>query len=158
MNTLVVYDSQFGNTERIAQVIADTLHALGQAQAVRAMPGGRIEIEGVEMLIVGSPTQGWRPTQPIQSFLDGLSPERLRGISIACFDTRFRKSRWLTGSAAGVMAKILRKMGITPVVPPESFFVVGKEGPLYDGELDRAGIWARMLFTRVELAVSSMRR
>ena len=25
MNTLVVYDSQYGNTERIAQVIADTL-------------------------------------------------------------------------------------------------------------------------------------
>ena len=35
MNTLVVYDSQYGNTERIAQTIASTLRAFGQAQAVR---------------------------------------------------------------------------------------------------------------------------
>jgi len=38
MNTLVVYDSQYGNTERIAQAIADTLRGFGQAQAVRVDP------------------------------------------------------------------------------------------------------------------------
>lgn len=38
MNTFIVYDSQFGNTERIAQAIADTLRAFGQAQAVLIQP------------------------------------------------------------------------------------------------------------------------
>jgi hypothetical protein len=34
MNTVVVYDSHYGNTERIAQALADTVRAFGQAQAV----------------------------------------------------------------------------------------------------------------------------
>lgn len=145
MNALVVYDSQYGNTERIAQAIADTLRTFGQAQAIRAEPEHRVSITGVDLLVVGCPTQGWRPTQPILSFLDGLSPDRVHGVSIACFDTRFRKPRWLTGSAAGVIAKILQKAGINLCVPPESFFVLGTEGPLYSGELERARTWAQAL-------------
>ncbi len=38
MNTLVIYDSQYGNTERIARAIADTLCAFGQAQVARVDP------------------------------------------------------------------------------------------------------------------------
>jgi hypothetical protein len=87
-----------------------------------------------------------------------MSPDRLQGISIACFDTRFRKARWLTGSAAGVMARILGRAGITLLIPPESFFVVGTEGPLCDGELERAAAWARMLCTRIEVPIPAVRR
>ena len=68
MNTLVVYNSQFGNTERIAQAIADTLRAFGQAQAVRVNPARPIELQGVDMLILGCPTQGFRPSPAMQSF------------------------------------------------------------------------------------------
>ena len=52
MNTLVVYDSQFGNTERIAQAIAGTLRSFGQAQAVRVDPTHPGEFQGVDMLIL----------------------------------------------------------------------------------------------------------
>jgi hypothetical protein len=31
------------------------------------------------------------------------------------------------------------------VVPPEGFYVVDTEGPLLEGELDRAAVWARKL-------------
>jgi hypothetical protein len=41
-------------------------------------------------------------------------------------------------------------MDITLVVPPESFFVDGKEGPLLTGELGRAAVWARTLLNRTE--------
>jgi len=34
MNTIVVYDSHYGNTERIAQSMVDTLRAFGPAQAI----------------------------------------------------------------------------------------------------------------------------
>ncbi len=60
MNTLVVYDSQYGNTERIAQAIADTLGTFGQAQAVHVDPGHQVSFQGVDLLILGSPTQGFR--------------------------------------------------------------------------------------------------
>ncbi|HLZ21488.1 MAG TPA: flavodoxin family protein [Ktedonobacterales bacterium] len=149
MNALVVYDSQYGNTERIAHIIADILAAAGQARAVRAEPRHRVDIQGVDLLVVGSPTQGWRATQPMLSFIDGMSSERLHGVAVACFDTRFHKPRWLTGSAAVGMARKFQELGVSPLVSPESFFVDGKEGPLISGELDRAVTWARLLSQQV---------
>src|SRR5215207_6448902 len=110
MNALVVYDSQYGNTERIAQVIADTLGEFGAARAVGLDPGQGIELEGVGMFIVGCPTQGWRPTPAIQSFLEELSSEELRGLTVACFDTRFRLPRLMTASAAKVSNRQAAKL------------------------------------------------
>ena len=150
MNALVVYDSQYGNTERIAQAIADTLREFGQVRAVRVDAAHRVELQSVDMLIVGCPTQGWRPTPAIQSFLEGVSSERIGGLAVACFDTRFRMPRWLTGSAAKVMAGKLQEKGVPLLMPPESFFVKGGQGPLRSGELDRAATWARMLLEKAE--------
>lgn len=145
MNTLVVYDSQFGNTEQVARVIAGTLRAFGQAQAVRVDPAHPIELQGVDLLVVGGPTQSWGVTSGIRTFLEKIPPTQLHQMSVACFDTRLRQPRWLSGSAAGVMAKNLQKMGVAPRVLAESFLVSGKEGPLIDGELDRAAAWANAL-------------
>lgn len=150
MNTLILYDSQFGNTERIAKSIADTVRAYGEVRAVRINAAQPIDLQGTALLIVGSPTQGWRATKAIQSFLDSLSPAQLRGVAVASFDTRFQKPRWLTGSAAGAIAKSVQRMGISLLVPPESFFVTGSEGPLVDGELDRAARWAATLTQMVQ--------
>ena len=94
MNTLIVYDSQYGNTERIAQAIADTLRAFGQAQAIRVDPAHPVSFQGVDLLIVGSPTQGFRPTLAMQSFLGDVSSQRLGSLAVACFDTRFRGRLW----------------------------------------------------------------
>jgi flavodoxin len=148
MNALVVYDSQYGSTERIAQTIADTLREFGVARAIRLDPGQLVELRGVDMLIVGCPTQGWSPTPAIQAFLEEVSSERLRGLTLACFDTRFRLPRWMTGSAARVMASKLQAKGASLLSPPESFFVKGTEGPLRSGEVDRAARWARRLFEK----------
>jgi flavodoxin len=158
MNTLVVYDSQYGNTERIAQAIASTLRAFGQVQAVRVDPAHPIEFQGVDLLILGSPTQGFRPTPAIQSFLEKVSSASLSGLAVACFDTRFRGRLW-KNSAAPRMARQLRTMGVEPIVPPESFFVktMKKEGPLLAGEVERAATWARMLFTKAEASRPAMR-
>ena len=145
MNALIVYESQFGNTEQVALAIAGALSAFGQAQAVRLDPAHPIELQGIDMLVVGGPTQSWGATSAIRSFLDTIPPKQLHTLSVACFDTRLRQPRLLTGSAAGVIAKKLQKMGVSPLVPAESFLVNGKEGPLRSGELDRAAAWARML-------------
>ena len=96
MNTFIVYDSQFGNTERIAQAIADTLRAFGQAQAVHVDPAHPVSFQRVNLLILGCPTQGMRPTLAMQSFLGNVSSQRLSGLAVACFDTRFRGFLWKT--------------------------------------------------------------
>ncbi len=144
MNTFVIYDSQFGNTEQIAQAIAGALRAFGQAQAVRVDPAHPIELQGVDLLILGCPTQGFRPTPAMLSFLGTVSYQALSGLAVACFDTRFRGRLW-KHSAAQHMAGQLHTIGVEPLVPPESFFVKftreGK-GPLLAGEVERAASWA----------------
>jgi flavodoxin len=146
---MVVYDSQFGNTERIAQAIASAVRDDGLAQAVRVDPVHPLKLQGFDLLVIGCPTQGWRPTPAIQSWLASLSIEQLYNVGVACFDTRFPKSRWLTGSAARVIGRTLSRRGTTLLVPPESFFVSGKEGPLVEGELERTASWARSLVSAV---------
>src|SRR5712692_6824666 len=112
MNTLVVYDSQFGNTERIAQIIANTLSAFGQAQAVRVDPAHPVSFQGVDLLILGCPTQGFRPTPAMQSLLGTVPFQRLRGLAIACFDTRFRGSLWKRSAAPWMDLISKRKMSL----------------------------------------------
>jgi len=150
MNALVLYDSQYGDTERIAQAIADTLAEFGEARAVRLDPSQPIVLQGLDLFIVGCPTQGWRPTPAIQSFLEEASSEELGGLAVACFDTRFRLPRFISGFAAITLAAKLREKGVPSLVPPESFFVKGTEGPLREGELERAFMWARQIVDAVE--------
>lgn len=150
MNTLVLYDSQYGNTERIAETVAAALRQAGEASAVPADSATPIELDGVDLLVLGSPTLGWRPSPAILAALDKLGSDEVLGLMVACFDTRYQKPRWLTGSAARSMEKRLRVTGASIVAPAESFFVQGKEGPLLAGEIDRAARWAQALITATE--------
>ncbi len=145
MNALVVYDSQYGNTERIAQAIAEALRAFGQVRTVRAGVAPLVELHEVDVLVLGCPTQGWRPTEAMRTFLANTPAASLRNLAIACFDTRFHRPRLLTGSAATVMVRKLKQVGVPPLMPPESFFVLATEGPLESGELERASAWARAI-------------
>ena len=142
MHAIVLYDSQYGNTERIAQAIANTLSQAGQARAVRVAETNPGELTGVDLLVVGCPTQGWRPTKAIQSFLEHVPDGSWSGLAAAAFDTRFRSPRLFTGSAARRIAQSLQQKGCSLLLPAESFFVKGTEGPLHDGELERAANWA----------------
>ncbi|HET9922099.1 MAG TPA: hypothetical protein VFQ30_19855 [Ktedonobacteraceae bacterium] len=103
-------------------------------------------LQNADLLIIGSPTQGFRSTPAIQAFLGSLSSHQLRTLAIACFDTRFRGGLWKR-SAAPHMVRQLRSMGAEPVVPPESFFVkaMKKEGPLLTEEAERAATWALII-------------
>lgn len=158
MKALVVYDSQYGNTERIASAIADTLRTSGEIELIRVDPVHALDPQGVDLLMLGCPTQGWKPTKAMQDLLAKLSPAQLRGVAVVCFDTRFQKPRWMTGSAARRMADSLRQMSVTLLVPPESFFVAGTEGPLLTGELGRAAVWTRTLLNRLEAPHPAMQR
>jgi flavodoxin len=146
MNTLVLYDSQFGNTERVAQTIATTLSPFGSAQTVRIDPSQPLALKDVDLLILGGPTQAFGATTAIRELLAHISSTMLQGREVACFDTRVH-GPW--GSAAHRIARHLRTIGVSLVVPPESFFVTGTEGPLADGELERAAAWARAIHDKI---------
>lgn len=159
MQILIVYDSFFGNTEKIAAAIASSLKAsLVDRAAVELLQAGQVQpplLVGRDLLVVGSPTRGFRPTDDLANLLDRLAPNALQGMRVAAFDTRFKAdeldstvTRFIVktgGYAAARIAARLKKAGATLVVPPEGFYVTDIEGPLKEGELERAAAWASQL-------------
>lgn len=156
MSALIVYDSIFGNTATVAQAIAAELE---QTLDVRLLPvneaAGDSDLAGVTLLVVGSPTRGFRPTPAIQEYLGRLSREALHQVEAAAFDTRIDLDtvhpaplRWVVdvgGYAADVLQGKLAEKGCAKAAEPSGFAVTGTEGPLKDGELERARAWARLL-------------
>jgi len=144
MKALVVYDSTFGNTEIIARAIAA---ALGEGvPAVKAAEVPPADLENLELLVVGAPTNGGRATPPMNAFLKTLDGLAVKGVAFAAFDTR-TVQKWVSifGYAARRIHKQLEKLGGKPAAGPEGFFVTGTKGPLKEGEEERAAAWARGL-------------
>ena len=159
MKALLVYDSQFGNTEKIARAIGDALNIGGETILLRAAEASPAAIAGYDLLVVGSPTQRFHATEIVAGLLKGLS---LKDVKAAAFDTRFDMdevdSRMLrmavkvageNAYAAPRIAAELEKAGATLVMPPEGFIVEETEGPLRAGELERAAAWAGQILTSI---------
>jgi flavodoxin len=156
MNALVVYDSVYGNTEKIARAMAEAL-------GVDARRVGDVEpehLQDLDLLAIGSPTQKFTPLGSIKGFLNSLPRGGLDGVKVAAFDTRFPPEKIeevgilaffvrLFGYAAEPIEKRLKRAGGEPVVSPEWFYVEDTEGPLREGELERAADWARQIAAKV---------
>jgi flavodoxin I len=144
MKTLVVYDSAYGNTEQIAKAIGGAI--VGEVKVLRVGEVNSSELKSLNLLVVGSPTQGGKPTKAVQDFLSGVPESAFKGINVAAFDTRFStKLVGIFGYAAGKIADNLKKKDGNLKLPPEAFFVKGSKGPLKDGETERAANWAKEL-------------
>lgn len=155
MNALVVFESFFGNTEVVARAVAEALEAGGPARALRVSELEKHHLDGVDLLVVGSATRAFRPSPGTQAWLRTLAPGRLGGVRVAAFDTRVDVAqvgnRFLTfmvrlfGYAAEPIEKALVRAGGEVAGPAAGFVVEDKEGPLREGETDRARAWARGL-------------
>lgn len=101
MKTLVVSDSTYGNTEKIAQASGE---AIG-GQVLRVGEVNPADLKGFDLLIVGSPTHGGPPREGMYGLLK--APLALEGLNVAAFDTRTRWS--LLGYAAPRIARSLQR-------------------------------------------------
>lgn len=142
MNVLVVYASQFGNTERLARVIGSALEPSHIVRVVAAKDARLLTGDGVDLLLVGAPTQMFGRRLLVRTFLEGLNSNGFVGIAAAAFDTRMGTPIDKNPAASETIAAHLQSAGCRLVASPESFFVAGIEGPLREGEEDRARSWA----------------
>ena len=107
---------------------------------------------GLDALIVGSPTRAFSPTPATKKLLTSIPRQGLGGIRVAAFDTRMDVDKVgssvlsvmvkFFGYAAEPIAARLRKKGGQPALPAAGFFVEDSEGPMREGELERAAAWA----------------
>jgi flavodoxin len=158
MRSLVVYESRYGNTARIAREIATGLEADGPVRLVEASDPGAFEVAEVDLLVVGGPTEGHGVSQTLRARLSRVPPGGLDGVAAAAFDTRVTWPAFLAGSAAKGLGKTLRRLGARVVAPPESFLVSGgKANSLIEGEPARAAMWAARLCSVATAAVPAPR-
>lgn len=143
MKTLIIYDSVRGNTQKVAQAIGDVIE--GEVSVCRVGEATPDDFKSLDLLVIGSPTHAGKPTAAIQALVKDL-PAPVSTVKVAAFDTRM-PAGWvkLFGFAADRIAKTLKGKGRPLDVPPEGFFVQGREGPLKDGELQRAAAWGKSL-------------
>ncbi|VXC23040.1 Flavodoxin [Arthrobacter sp. 9AX] len=138
MKTVIVYDSAFGNTKAIADTLVSRLGS--KATAVPVDRFDARQIRAGDLLVIGSPINGWRPTPKITKALVELAARGLSGVRAAAFDTRVKL--FIHGDAAKKITRTLKAAGASIVTGPMAFYVKGSEGPLLGGETERAASWA----------------
>ena len=157
MKVLIIYDSFFSNTEQIAQAIGNALGAQGNVEIFRVSNVKPEQLTGLTLLIVGSPTRGFRPTPAINNLLKSVPKNGLICVKVAAFDTRLTMEEIesspfilrilvnIFGYAAKPISNRLKKKGGELIIAPEGFYVEGTEGPLKKDELERAADWAKQI-------------
>ncbi|MBW4030303.1 MAG: flavodoxin [Acidobacteria bacterium] len=173
MRAVVIYESMFGNTRRIARAIVEGLADAMEVHLIRADEVSGPDLEGASLVVVGAPTHAWglprantregamatsrKPDndlvlEPAAATSPGVREwlPSLGGIGIAgaAFDTRFRAPGMFTGHASKVIARSLRHEGVDVVLAPESFFV-DRHNHMVAGEEARARAWGRRLAAEV---------
>ena len=166
MRGVVIYESMFGNTRRIAQAIGDGLASALEVRLIRADQATGSDLDGISLVVVGAPTHAWglpsaknrqgalssvrRPGSDLVLEPDADSLPGVRewlnslgdaGTLGAVFDTRFSAPVIFTGHASKSIARSMLRHGIDVVLPPESF-LVDRKNHLVPGEVERARVWA----------------
>ena len=167
MKALVIYESIYGNTHAVADAVAEGLGPEADVEVRPVHHAGSVPAD-LDVLVVGGPTHMHGLTtgmsrgmavnaakedaarlEPGATEAPGLR-QWLRDLEVprdtcaASFDTRGDARAALTGSAARGIARRLRRRGCD-VIASQSFLVADSEGPLEDGELDRARAWGATL-------------
>jgi flavodoxin len=166
MRAVVVFESLYGNTHAVADAVAEGLREGTQVEVVEVAEATPALVASADLLVVGGPTHmhGMSSDLSRKGALDDARKkdrpepdvhgpalrswfgelEKSSGTRAAAFDTRIDKPKVLTGSAAKGISHRLHRHGYK-VVGEESFLIEGTDGPLQDGELDRARAWGRVL-------------
>ena len=155
MQALIVYFSKFGNTHKIADAIAGAFPRQANVSTIDFEHLTLDHLVNIDLLVMGSPTHNMNLPKTVKPLLENFPKRTLPGTPVAAFDTSYQMS-WMLNqfTAAKHLARKLRKIGGKLLLPPEIFLVTGREGPLMDGELQRAEKWAESLWSKLDFELS----
>ena len=176
MRTVVVYESMFGNSHKVADAICAGLSEAGPVDVVPVSGASAELVMGADLLVVGGPThvhsmssRKSRKSAEEMSTKDAAKHDKpppsmdpnwqdpglrdwikalphVKGQFAAAFDTRLDARALVTGRASRLIARKLKRHGRQLIAAPESF-LVDSDNVILDSELARAENWAAGLGT-----------
>jgi menaquinone-dependent protoporphyrinogen IX oxidase len=152
MRGIVVYDSSYGNTRKIAETIAETLKASGiEADTFYVKDVKKLSAKDYNFLVLGSPTRFGTMSFTAKGFLDKVKSKEWINKPFAAFDTEnpenLEKKEW---SAAEKIAERLREKQMNQLLPVLKALVLGQKGPLQEGEIERTKKYSRELAAKLK--------
>jgi len=158
MRTLIVYFSKFGNTRKLAEAMAETLRQAGQAHVMAIDQLAPADFEGIDLVVMGTPTHAFSLPHAIRSTLEALPLGILAAKSVAAFDTTVRVWPLKHLRASPKLLNHLTRLGGEPIARPQTFFVktsnpqkTGEIDLLLEGELEHARKWAGTLHEQAKV-------
>ena len=154
MKILILYDTKYGNTAELAESMKKSLSKNNVAICKSISEVSLTEIKKANLLVIGSPTHGGRPTQDMLSWINNLPEDIFQDKKFAAFDTSINANDTnvflkllisIIGYAAPKLQAELQKKGGKSITSAVTFYVNGKEGPLKVGERERAQKWFKSL-------------
>jgi flavorubredoxin len=126
MNAIVLFDTLFGNTERIAQCIVTGLRKTGiEADCANIRETNVDELSKFDLIALGAPTQYFTASRPMKEFIDRLKQLNLKGKYGFAFDTRL--DSFMAGSAAKYIEKKLKTYELEILKSRNSAIVEGQK-------------------------------
>jgi flavorubredoxin len=111
----------------------------------------KLNAKGYDFLILGSPTKFGTMSFTMKSFLGKVKSKEWVNKPFAAFDTENPENiERKEGSAAEKIAEKLRERQMNQLSPVLKAAVLGQEGPLQEGEIQRAKEYARELAIRLK--------
>jgi menaquinone-dependent protoporphyrinogen IX oxidase len=157
MKGIIVYDTSYGNTQKIAEVIAQALKESGtETDLFNVKDVKKLNAKDYDFLVLGSPTKFGTMSFAIRFFLGKVKSEEWMNKPFAAFDTEnpeniekaaAQKKDW---SAAEKIAEKLRDKKMNLLLPVLKISVLGQKGPLVEGEIDRTKNFAKELANKLK--------
>ncbi|MHA1961624.1 MAG: flavodoxin family protein [Candidatus Thorarchaeota archaeon] len=147
---LIVYESKYGNTKRIAEAIATGIRTEGKIEC-KVVATGEIHTDDLskyDAILFGCPNHNQAPSRGMIAFIGRASIVNLDGKLGAVFDTYMggNKGVALTKLESEVREKL---SGLKLVGEGFSAKVEGRDGPLVEAEVSRAIEFGRGLGQKI---------
>ena len=152
MKGIVVYGTSYGNTQKIAETITETLKESGiEVDAFYVKDVKKLIAKDYNFLVLGSPTKFGTMSFTVKGFLGKVKKEEWMNKPFAAFDTENPENiERQEGSAAEKIAEKLKEKQMNQLLPVLKAVVLGWKGPLQEGEIERAKEYARELALKLK--------
>lgn len=152
MKGIVVYDTSYGNTKKIAETIAETLKESGiEVDLFDVKNVKKVNGKDYDFLVLGSPTRFGTMSFAIRGFLGKVKTEEWMNKPFAAFDTENPENMEKKEYSAGekIAAKLSDKK-MNQLLPVLKALVFEMKGPLKEGEIERTKEHARTIAAKLK--------